>query len=57
VIRQPEYPPEWDEPEPPEVDLMSTDELLALVDFLKAAGLGYSDVCLEALAKLEQRGV
>jgi len=56
VIRQPEYPPEWDEPEPPEIDLMSTDDLWALVDLLESEDCGNDALCLEALAELELRG-
>jgi hypothetical protein len=49
-------PPEWDDPEPPEVDLMPTDDLWALVDLLEPEGLGDDALCLEARAELEQRG-
>jgi len=57
VTRKPEYPPEWDEPEPPEVELMSIEELWGLVDFLEYEGYGDDNVCREALAELGKRGV
>ena len=57
MTRKPEYPPEWDEPEPPEVELMSIEELWGLVDFLEYEGYGDDNVCREALAELGKRGV
>jgi hypothetical protein len=48
-------PAEWEDPDPPEFDLMSTEDLWAYVDFMEAEGLGNDSTVSEALAELERR--
>ena len=48
-------PDDWDAPDPPEFNLMSTEDLWAYVDFMETEGRGNDSTVSEALTELESR--
>ena len=55
-LDNPGPPPDWDDPEPPEIDLMDADELWALVDLMEGEGLRDDELYREALDALDKLG-